>query len=98
MRRASTQALFACQEVFYLAESQRNKRGVVCSEAVHPCEVCGGALHAMADPDVGYRAVVVASERLTTTEDWTAVPEGRLFRIGLDVSLHIETLSYGKGA
>ena len=91
MRRASTQALFACQEVFYLAEPQRNKRGVVCSEAVHPCEVCGGALHAMEDPDVGYRAVVVASERLTTTEDGKAVPEGSLFRIGLDVSLHIET-------
>lgn len=62
-------------------------------DTVHHCEVCAGALHAKEDPEVAYRAVVVASERLTTTEDWTPVPEDSLFRIGPDARLHMETFS-----
>ncbi|MFQ5570679.1 MAG: class II glutamine amidotransferase [Rhodothermales bacterium] len=59
-------------------------------KAVHPCEVCGGALHIQEDPGDAYRAVVVASEPLTTTESWTKVPEGSLFRIDHSVRLHLE--------
>ena len=62
-------------------------------EAVHPCEVCAGELHMTVDPDVPYRAVVVASERLTKTEKWTAVPESSLFRIGPNAGFHIEAFS-----
>ena len=62
-------------------------------ETVHPCEVCGGALHVQENTGIDFRAVVIASERLTTTEDWTPVPEGSLFGIGPDARLHTETFS-----
>ncbi|MCH7639745.1 MAG: class II glutamine amidotransferase [Bacteroidetes bacterium] len=70
----------------------------VAREAVHPCEVCPGALHATKDSKIAYRAVVVASEPLTTTEDWTAVPENSVFRIGSNAGLHIEAYSESRNA
>lgn len=46
--------------------------------AVHTCEVCGTP-HVETPPRRPYRAVVLASEPITTTETWTPVPEGTLF-------------------
>lgn len=59
---------------------------------VHPCDVCGETLHCQEDPGGPYRAVVVASERITTTESWAEVPESSLFRIDHTVRLHLEAL------
>ena len=61
-------------------------------KAVHPCEVCGGALHVEEDPGADYRAVVIASEPITNDEEWTAVPEGSLFHIDSNISLKIDAL------
>jgi len=59
---------------------------------VHPCDVCGGALHVESDPGAGYRAVVVASEPITRTESWTEIPDHSLFLIDREIHLHIESL------
>jgi predicted glutamine amidotransferase len=59
--------------------------------AVHPCGVCGEALHVEKDPGKYYRAVIVASEQITADEEWTEIPDGSLFhidhKIGLDIVL-----------
>jgi glutamine amidotransferase len=59
---------------------------------VHPCEVCGGALHVGEIGSRDYRAVVVASERITATEDWRELPNHSLFRIGPRVDWHCTSL------
>ena len=59
---------------------------------VHPCEVCGGVLHIGEIGGDDYRAVVVASERITAGEDWREIPNRSLFRIGPAVDWHCEPL------
>ncbi len=63
--------------------------------AVRVCEVCGCKLHVNENPGADYRAVVVASERLTKTEEWTEIPEASLFRIDADVHFEIQPLGSG---
>ncbi len=48
---------------------------------VHPCEVCGGALHVGEAASADYRAVVVASECVTRSEAWHEIPDRSCFRI-----------------
>jgi glutamine amidotransferase len=48
---------------------------------VHACEVCGGLLHVLDEPGPDYRAVVVASEQITVSEQWRAVPDGSAFQL-----------------
>ena len=50
----------------------------------HWCEVCGSQ-HAILEEGTEYRAVVVASERVTQNEDWHAIPPGSLVEIGDDL-------------
>ena len=59
-------------------------------DRVHTCEICG---HAHADPpdDAEYRSTTLASERLTD-EDWTEVPNGSVFHVDTDGTLHLEAL------
>lgn len=61
-------------------------------ELVHPCEICDCVPHVEAGMTSSYRAVVVASERITTTEDWTAVPDESLFRIDSELGLSLTAL------
>ncbi len=59
-------------------------------EGVYDCEICGFP-HIDHDPDVAYKAVVVASEPLTH-ETWDEVPEGSVFRIGRTPAIEYELL------
>lgn len=62
-------------------------------DLVHPCDICDGAVrHVDENTQSQYRAVVVASERITKTEEWTQIPEGTLFRIDSEARLHLEPL------
>ncbi len=58
---------------------------------VHQCEVCG-SMHAIGADDQPYHAVVVASERVTSNEDWIAVQNGSVIEITGDFSVHITGL------
>lgn len=59
--------------------------------AVHPCQVCGGEIHISEMPDA-YRAVVVASERITTDEEWHEVPEGSVYEVGPELRMYIKPM------
>ena len=59
---------------------------------VHPCQVCGGARHVERVPASDYRAVVIASEPITSDEDWKDVPDESLFRLGPDIEISFEPL------
>ncbi len=59
---------------------------------MHPCEACDGVIHVRDGAPTGYRAVVVASERVTDTEDWTALPESTLFHIDGEQRLNLQPL------
>ncbi len=59
--------------------------------SVHPCEVCKGELHVEGDPGSAYQAVVVASEPITTTEEWSEVPDGALFTVGREAGLKVHS-------
>ncbi|GMR13708.1 MAG: class II glutamine amidotransferase [Gemmatimonadota bacterium] len=60
-------------------------------DLVHSCEVCDGLVHLSESPS-GYRAVAVASEPVTSDEDWREIPEETLYRIGPDNLLVTESL------
>jgi glutamine amidotransferase len=60
--------------------------------AVHPCDVCGGTLHVGETGHHDYRAVVLASERITASEHWREVPDRTLFLIDADTRWHAEKL------
>lgn len=47
---------------------------------VHICDICGER-HAEVDPDEDYRAVDVASERITNSEQWLEMPDEHVFHI-----------------
>jgi glutamine amidotransferase len=57
-------------------------------ERVHWCEVCGSQ-HAIIEDRDEYHAVVVASERITSNEDWTPVPAGSVVEIGADFAVRV---------
>ena len=63
-------------------------------DAVHPCQICSGALHIDHVPEV-YRAVVIASEPITTNEEWQEVPNHSIIEIdsNLAVSIHKNILA-----
>ncbi|NJN40273.1 MAG: class II glutamine amidotransferase [Gammaproteobacteria bacterium] len=61
-------------------------------DRVHPCEVCGGALHVEGVPPADYHAIVVASEPITRSESWESFAEGAIFRIDPGARLHVEAL------
>ena len=61
-------------------------------DRVHPCEVCGGALHVEGVPPGDYRAIVVASEPITRSEPWESFAEGAIFRIDPGARLQLEAL------
>jgi glutamine amidotransferase len=54
------------------------------------CSICGQR-HAHPPEDAAYRSTTLASERLTD-EDWRAVPNGSVFRVGPDGAFHPEPL------
>lgn len=58
-------------------------------EGAYRCGVCGN-LHPHPEPD-GYRAVAVASERITD-EEWTEMPEATVFHVDDDVRLRVAPL------
>ncbi|MGE0442823.1 MAG: class II glutamine amidotransferase [Gemmatimonadales bacterium] len=60
--------------------------------AVHPCQICNGAIHVEGVPRPDYRSVVFASEPVTTDEVWTTVPDGTLARIGPDIEVQRASL------
>jgi len=64
----------------------------VTRRAVHPCEVCGGALHIDKDPGSSYRAVVIASEPITSDEKWVELPEASVLQVDEAIELHVEAL------
>lgn len=57
---------------------------------VHTCGICGDAHATPPDPD-DYRSTTLASERLTN-EDWTEVPNGSVFHVSADGTVHREAL------
>jgi predicted glutamine amidotransferase len=61
-------------------------------DLVHLCEVCDGALHGEEGGTSPYRAVVVASQRVTGDEEWTQVPEASLFHVDTAARFRSESL------
>ncbi len=59
---------------------------------VHACEICDGALHVEEGMTSPYRAVVIASEQITQTEEWTAIPDGTLFYVDAELGLHLTAI------
>jgi len=59
-------------------------------DRAHTGDICGTA-HADPPPDADYRSVTLASERLTD-EDWSEVPNGSVFHVDPDGTLHLEAL------
>ncbi len=56
--------------------------------AVHPCQVCNGELH-INDKPKSFRAVVVASEPITTDEKWQEIPNKSIIEVDSNVSFKI---------
>ena len=54
--------------------------------AIHPCQVCNGELHINEKPK-SFRAVVVASEPITTDEKWQKIPNKSIIEVDSNVSL-----------
>jgi glutamine amidotransferase len=59
---------------------------------VHPCEICDGALHVEEGSTSPYRAVVIASEKVTQDEDWTSISDGTLFHVDRNLDLHMTSM------
>ncbi len=58
---------------------------------VHACDVCGDR-HLEIDPDADYRAVDVASERITNSEEWLEMPDEHVFHIPEDCEMTIHPM------
>lgn len=54
----------------------------------HICEICG-TNHTRAAEDEPYNAVVLASEKLTRTEEWTSIAEGSIFEVREDCEITV---------
>jgi predicted glutamine amidotransferase len=63
----------------------------VAREGVHDCEICGFP-HVDHDPEVDYRAVVVASEPITRSEAWTTIADGSLVTATAAAGLQVESI------
>ncbi len=63
----------------------------VARDKLHSCEVCGSQ-HALVRPGEAYHAVVVASERVTSNEEWSAVPPGSILEIDPEYRVRIAGL------
>lgn len=63
-------------------------------DAVHPCQVCAGALHVEEMPE-SYRAVILASEPITTDEEWQKIPNRSIVEVDsiLTVSIRENALA-----
>lgn len=62
-------------------------------DLVHTCEVCDGAIHVDSGTRASsYRAVVVASEKVTQNEDWRPIPDCTLFEIDESIRLTLQPL------
>ena len=59
---------------------------------VHPCQVCGGALHVPEPIRVDYRAVAIASEPITSDEDRIEAADGTLLAVDEHLQLTREAL------
>ncbi len=57
-------------------------------EAVHQCQACGGTLHIKEIPEL-YRAVIIASEPITTDEAWQEIPNRSIIEVNSDLSFEI---------
>ena len=60
-------------------------------DRVHTCSICGSA-HADPPADSSYRSTTLASERLTD-EDWTEIPNGSVFQVAPDGTVHLDVLN-----
>lgn len=60
------------------------------NDIIH-CPICGQP-HVHHDPKQAYRAVEVASEPITD-EDWLGIPNGSVFSVDPDISMHIEPMA-----
>ncbi len=60
----------------------------VSREEVHVCEVCGSQ-HAVVAEGEDYHAVVMASERITSNEQWDPVPPGSVVEVDSKYSVRI---------
>jgi hypothetical protein len=60
-------------------------------DKVQDCEICGFP-HIHHDPDVNYRAAVIASEPISH-EHWIEAPERSIFSVTPDMRLHFESLT-----
>lgn len=56
-------------------------------DGVHDCEICGFP-HIHHDPDLRYRALVVASEPISH-EDWQEIPDNCVYEVTRELSLRI---------
>ncbi len=63
-------------------------------DAVHPCQICSGELHINEDPK-SYQAVVIASEPITTDEEWKEIPNRSIIEVDsiLSFKIHKNVLS-----
>lgn len=59
---------------------------------VHPCQVCGGAIHLQEPEREDYRAVAFASEPITTDENWAEVPDATLHAVDEQLRVTRESL------
>jgi len=60
-------------------------------EGVYDCEICGFP-HIHHAPSIDYRAIDIASEPITRTDNWTTIPEQSLFHVDESFILHREAL------
>lgn len=61
-------------------------------DAVHPCELCDCEQHVVTPSPGPYRAVAIASEPITETEDWTMIPDATLFHVGPEIRIRFESI------
>ncbi len=63
-------------------------------EAVHPCQVCSGELHINEEPK-SYQALVIASEPITTDEEWKEISNLSIIEVDsiLSFKIHKNVLS-----
>ena len=59
-------------------------------EGVHDCEICG-IPHVDHEPDVAYRAVVVASEPISH-EDWRELAQGEILTVDVELANRVYRL------
>lgn len=66
-------------------------------EAMFKCDICGQP-HVHHEPEQEYRAVELASERITPEREWKAVPNATVFSVDYDYGLRFEPLKVEEAA